>query len=272
MSPKFHTDPTRCIHCSICSQVCPKGLIQMVDGLPSMTEEASKRCNDCGQCVAYCPQGCATQQLSEHFEMPKAFSFDPSKTEILLRFLQSRRSYRNFQSTTVDESTMTAILETANYAPSGGNNRKLRWIVLKSPEKTKALTELIAQWFDKEARHHPVYGKRYAIDSILERYRNGKDVILRGAPHIAFVVGPSNHVWGPVDTGIALTYFNLACEAHDIGCCFAGYATKAAESQIVRQFLDVKDEETVWCAICFGKKTLHSVRVPNRGSVPVSYI
>lgn len=99
-------------------------------------------------------------------------------------FLRSRRSYRNFQDTPVEKSVVDKILQTANYAPSGGNNRKIRWIVVFDSQKTKTLTEMIAQWFDTEARHHPVYGKRYAIDSILSRYRNGKDVIMRGAPHI----------------------------------------------------------------------------------------
>lgn len=270
MTVKFHTDTNRCIHCGICTQVCPKGLIGQINGIPVMTEEASLRCNNCGQCVAYCPQGCAIQEFSKDFEMPATFQFKEDKTKELLSFLQSRRSYRNYQSVPIDDQVLKQILETANYAPSGGNNRKIRWIVFKSPEKTKELTELIATWFDTVARHHPVYGKRYAIDSILERYRKGKDVILRGAPHIAFAVGPKDHVWGPVDTGIALAYFNLACEAHDIGCCFAGYATKSAESEIVRNFLGLKDNETAWCAICFGKKTLHAHRVPNRGPVPLT--
>ena len=269
---KFSTNPDVCIRCGICTQVCPKGLIEMKNGMPFMSEEHSARCNNCGQCVAYCPQGCASQVLSEGLTLPKAHVYDAKKTEDYLSFLMSRRSYRNFQSEPVDRDTIVKILETANYAPSGGNNRKLRWIVFESPEKTKELTLLIAEWFDKVARYHPVYGKRYAIDSILERFNKGKDVILRGAPHVAYCIGPSNHVWGPVDTGIALTYFNLACEAFDIGCCFAGYATKAAEWEKVREFLDIKEGETAWCALCFGKKTLHAYRVPSRGPVPVTLI
>ena len=269
---KFKTDPNLCIHCGVCTQVCPKGLIEFKDGLPYMSEEHSVRCNNCGQCVAYCPQGCASQFFSEGINLPKAHEFDSKKTEDYLSFLISRRSYRNYQPTPVDHQVIAKILQTANYAPSGGNNRKLRWIVLESPEKTKQLSELIAEWFDKVARTHPVYGKRYAVDSILQRYHNGKDVILRGAPHVAYVIGPSNHVWGPVDTGIALAYFNLAAEAFDVGCCFAGYATKAAEWGKVREFLGLQEGETAWCALCFGNKTLHAYRVPNRGAVPVTLL
>ncbi len=272
METKFISDKEKCIKCGICTKVCPKGLIEFRDKTPIMSKEASLRCNNCGQCVAFCPTGAARQAFSEGVPLSSAFNFSSDNTQNLLSFLKSRRSYRTYQPTPVNHNVLIAILETANYAPSGGNNRKLRWIVIESPSKTKELTEMIADWFDKEARVHPVYSKRYAIDSILQRYRGGKDVIMRGAPHIAFAVGPSNHVWGPVDTGIALTYFNLACEAHDIGCCFAGYATKAAESENIRRFLGVQEGETVWCAICFGNKTLHAVRLPNRGKVPLTLI
>lgn len=269
---KFSSDSLQCLRCGICTQVCPKGLITMKDGFPFMPEELSERCNNCGQCVAYCPVGCAKQIFSDGAVLPKAHVFDSNRTNEYLNFLISRRSYRNFSAEPVNHEVIVQILETANYAPSGGNNRKLRWIVIENPEKTRELTLLIEEWFDKVARTHPIYGKRYAIDSILERFRNGKDVILRGAPHVAFAVGPRNHVWGPVDTGIALAYFNLASEAFDVGCCFAGYATKAAEWTSVREFLNLKEDETVWCALCFGKKTLHAYRVPNRGKVPVTIL
>lgn len=273
MSLPFYTDRSRCLRCGICTQVCPKALITAdAEGYPVMDAKAAARCNHCGQCFAYCPVGCAVQALSAGTDMPPALTYRADRTDELLSFLKSRRSYRNYLPDAVDDLTITRILDAANYAPSGGNNRKLRWIVLKTPDKTRELSELIADWFDKTARFHPVYGKRYAIDNILARYRSGKDVILRGAPHIAFAVGPADHVWGPVDTGIALAYFNLACESFDIGCCFAGYATKSAESDAVRAFLGLKDGEKAWCAVCFGRKTLHAVRVPNRGPVPVTFL
>lgn len=272
METKFKCDENKCIRCGICTRVCPKGLIHFSNETPVMDKDVSARCNNCGQCVAFCPTGAARQVFSEGMHLSPAWDFSAESTPDLLSFLKSRRSYRTYQPTPVKHETLVNILETANYAPSGGNNRKLRWIVLEDPSKTRELAEKISVWFDKEARYHPVYGKRYAIDSILERYRAGKDVILRGAPHVAFAVGPSNHVWGPVDAGIALIYFNLACEANDIGCCFAGYATRAAESEDVRKFLGIQEGETVWCAICFGNKTLHAVRIPNRGKVPLTLI
>lgn len=270
--PSFKFNPARCIHCGICTQVCGKGLIRMVNGSPVLPEELATRCNNCGQCVAFCPQKASIQSFSEGVALEDSLPFDAAMSETHLRFLKSRRSIRNYDPNPLSHEEIMRILEATHMAPSGGNNRTLRWIVLEDPKKTRELGELIATWFDTVCRTHPVYSKRYAIDSILERYRAGKDIMLRGAPHVIFSVGPSKAVWGQVDTGIALGYFNLACEALDVGCCFAGYATKAAESEIVREFLGVKEGESVWCALCFGRKTLHPVRVPSRGPIPVTIL
>ena len=270
---KFNCTAERCLHCGTCVFVCPKGLLRMnALGLPEMPEELSARCNNCGQCVAYCPTGAARHAFSEGAELEAVKPFDPALREPFLNFMRARRSYRTYSPERIPHEELCELLETANFAPSGGNNRTIRWIVFENPEKTAELREMIAEWFDTVCRTHPVYSKRYAIDSILERYRGGRDVILRGAPHVAYVVGPENAVWGPVDTGIALGFFNLACEALDIGCCFAGYATKAGEWEKVAQFIGLKPGEKVWCAICFGKKAAHAVRIPYRGKVPLTLL
>ena len=270
---KFTCLPAQCLRCGTCVSSCPKGLLRIsAQGFPEMPEELSARCNNCGQCVAYCPTGAAQQELSRGKALEAALPYEESQKALVERFLRSRRSYRSYSAEAIPREELMELLETANYAPSGGNNRTLRWIILEDPKQTAALREKIAEWFDTVCRSHPVYSKRYAIDSILSRYRAGKDVILRGAPHVAYCVGPEKAVWGPVDTGIALMYFNLACEAHYIGCCFAGYATKAAESDAVREFLGVKEGERAWCALCFGRKTIPPVRVPSRGPVPVTFL
>lgn len=269
---KFSFNEETCIGCGVCVRICPKGLIRMDTDGPKMDEASAKRCNNCGQCVAFCPAKSAMQEFSRGVELEDALAYSSERGPTILKFLKSRRSERIYQPDPVPHETLMRILETANFAPSGGNNRTIRWVVLENPAKTAELREMIAEWFDTVCRTHPVYSKRYAIDSILERFRGGKDVILRGAPHVAYVIGPEKAVWGSVDTGIALAYFNLACEALDVGCCFAGYATKAAEWDKVADFIGVKPGEKVWCAICFGKKAMHAVRIPNRGKVPLTLL
>jgi nitroreductase len=237
-----------------------------------MPEEVSGRCNNCGQCTAFCPTAAAVQSFSEGHQLEAVCCYEPGRADQYLSFLKSRRSCRSYSAQPLERSVIQTILEAANYAPSGGNNRTLRWIVVEKPETMAQIRALICEWFDTVCRTHPVYGRRYDVDSILARCRAGNDVILRGAPHLAYCAGPETAVWGGVDTGIALTYFNLAAESLGVGCCFAGYATKSAEMPQIRELLGVKEGEKVWCALCFGRKALQPCRVPYRGPVPVTFL
>lgn len=262
-----------CTGCGTCVFVCPKALLVLDNGRPMMPEENWARCNSCGQCVAYCPVGGAEQALSLGKSLDPVTPMTVSLGENIEGVLKSRRSYRTFSTLPVSRSLINRILDVVNYAPSGGNNRLIRWIISDNMAKSKEIAKLIADWMDTDCRTDPVLSKRYAVDSILKRVRQGKDVLLRGAPCVAFTVGPKEMTWGGVDSGIALTYFNLACEAHNIGCCFAGYAANAARmSDALRDYLGIKPDEDCYCAICFGHKTIAAHRVPARPAVPVSYL
>lgn len=231
-----------------------------------MIEGREYFCNDCGQCTAYCPEGAIIHNGIPADELERTTIPTCSASKTVLQALKQRRSYRNFSTQPVKQSDLEKILEVVGYAPSGGNNRFLRLIITK-PETTKKFLDLIAQWFDGDCRTDPVYGKRYAnkIESILERYRAGQDPILRNAPSVVFSVGPKTAVWGGVESGINLTYFNLAAETMNIGCCFAGYATAAAKrSQAVRDLLGIKEDEECFSAMIFGYKTIRAQRIPAR--------
>ena len=270
----FSFDEDRCSGCGTCVFVCPKGLLALEEGRPVMNEEKAHLCNACGQCVAYCPELASSQKLDEGKTLERVSIQTPAAENAVIQALKQRRSYRNYSILPVNRQTIEKILAVANYAPSGGNNRFLRWIITEKAT-TKKFLDLIAQWFDGACRTDPVYGKRYAnkIESILARYRAGKDPILRGAPSVVFMVGPKDMVWGGVDSGIALTYFNLAAEAMDIGCCFAGYATAAAKrSTAVRELLGIKDDEDCFCALCFGHKTVRAQRIPARPEPKVTIL
>lgn len=258
----------KCVGCGTCIPVCPKRLLILEDGRPRMIEGREHLCNDCGQCTAYCPEGAIIHNGIRADELERTTIPTSSASKTVLQALKQRRSYRNFSTQPVKQSDLEKILEVVGYAPSGGNNRFLRLIITK-PETTKKFLELIAQWLDGDCRTDPVYGKRYAskIDSILERYRAGQDPILRNAPSVVFSVGPKTAVWGGVESGINLTYFNLAAETMNIGCCFAGYATAAAKrSREVRELLGIKEDEECFSAMCFGYKTIRAQRIPARSS------
>ena len=269
----FSCNEDLCSGCGTCVFVCPKHLLTLEDRHPVMSEENADKCTECGQCVAFCPEGAAEQEISEGKTLGPSLPYDIKNKSIIDGALKSRRSYRTFAKRPVSSALIEEILEVANLAPSGRNARFLRWIVLPTPTKIREFNQTALNWLVNEAAEDSAFIKRYNPESMIELLKNGKDPFFCGAPAAIFLVGDKNQRWGEIDCAIAATYFNLAAEARNIGCCFAGRGTNIAQaSPALRQLLEVRDNESVYIGLFFGHKTVQAHHVPARGPVPVTFL
>ena len=270
----FSVARDRCLQDSHCLAACPRDLLTLDEaGFPVLAQEKEARCTRCGHCAAVCPT-CALQ-----IGVAEGESSEPIRQEDRVRFAQARqllrscRSVRNFRQQAVARQDIEELLQVARLAPSGGNNQMVRWVVVEGKESMRRMSDLVAQWFDTDARANPKYAARYAIDNILARYRGGEDVILRGAPNAVLAYTSNKASWGPVDSAIALTYFNLAAHAQGLGCCWGGYLTRAAEvSAPLKEFLGLEADQTVQGALVFGQPDLDYLAVPVRNPVQVRWL
>ena len=90
---------------------------------------------------------------------------------------------------------------------------------------------------EKDALHYKL---------LVRAYKNGNDVIARGAPHIIISVLPDEYAWKAEDGNTALAYFELSAHAHNVGCVWAGYFTSAARKcKPLRDALGIKDDEYI---------------------------
>ena len=53
--------------------------------------------------------------------------------------MQSRRSMRGFKKQELDDDTIRLLVDTVRYAPSAGNAQLWEFIVVRDPEKKKAI-------------------------------------------------------------------------------------------------------------------------------------
>ena len=51
-------DPSACVACGCCVKVCPRGAIQILQGITARVNRA--RCIGCGKCVRECPASVIT--------------------------------------------------------------------------------------------------------------------------------------------------------------------------------------------------------------------
>ncbi len=270
----FSVAREECLRDSLCLEVCARGLLTLdAEGYPALAPEKAGRCTRCGHCAAVCPV------MAIRLQVVDGEDIEPIRPEHDVSFAQARqlmrscRSARRFEERAVPRERIEALLQVARLAPSGGNNQMVRWVVVEGRESMRRLSDLVAQWFDTDARANPRHAARYAIDGILKRYRGGDDVILRGAPNAVIAHTSDKAAWGAVDSAIALTYFNLGAHSQGLGCCWGGYLIRAAEvSAPIQEFLGIPEGHTVRGAVVFGQPTVQYRAVPVRNPLQVRWV
>lgn len=194
-------DEEKCNRDGICAAVCPAELIKLEgEGIPKEIPNAEESCLACGHCVAACPEGALTNA-----RVTDCLPFREDKTadaETLEQFLKMRRSIREFKSDPVPRETLAHVIDTARWAPSAVNIQPVRWLVVENPEKTRQLASLMADWM--RVANVP-YFQRF-----IDAWDQGRDLVLRGAPHVIVAYASTENIWSPVDCAIAVTYLDLA--------------------------------------------------------------
>ncbi|MBR2850791.1 MAG: 4Fe-4S binding protein [Anaerotignum sp.] len=110
-------DKNKCIGCGMCVKDCFYSVISIQDG----KAQVSGSCFECGHCVAVCPVNAVSipeLPMEEVYEYDENCKMDP---ENLLRFMQFRRSVRQFKPDAIPKETLKMILEAGRYTPTAGN-------------------------------------------------------------------------------------------------------------------------------------------------------
>jgi nitroreductase len=176
--------------------------------------------------------------------------------------LMSRRSVREFEDQPVGREVLEALLDVARRAPTAVNSQKVHWIVVEGKANVHALSE------------ETVKGARSAgvKSALLNRWDDGYDVVLRGAPTVVVACAPEDYVWRTEDCAIALTFLELAAEARGLGACWAGFLTRIAATHApLRQMLSVPDGYIVCGGLMLGKGKYSYQRIPPRKPLSVQW-
>lgn len=97
-------------------------------------------------------------------------------------FLRSRRSIRAYQNRSVPREELTRLIEMARYAPSGHNSQCVEWLVLDNREELRKLAAVVMDWARWMIANMPQVALPMHMDRLVQRWEEGRDVILRDAP------------------------------------------------------------------------------------------
>ncbi len=265
-------DQNRCTRCSICSKICPVGLIDPADEnhLPQMTQAKASACINCGHCEVFCPAG----SLTLNFALDEKSSGTTEPREIsaegLGTYLKSRRSIRHFTAQKVEKEKIKQILDIVRYAASGMNAQPVEWMVVYDGKEVKRLAGFTIDWMRSlSSGDSPMspYAK-----GLVASWEHGYDPICRNAPHLLIANIPENSPIAPIDAIIALTHFDIAAPAFGLGTCWAGFVAGAAKLwKPMQEALALPEGRGVGYAMMFGYPHYKTYSIPRRNPARITW-
>ena len=264
-------DRSRCVQCGLCVSVCPRGLIRLEDGWPSLA--MPRLCVACGHCVAVCPESALDHErapLAGQLPLPDSNRPD---AESSLFFLRSRRSIRCFESKPVSRDLLRQLLEAARFAPSGGNSQGISYQVIDIRPQLRQLTASTVAWMEEPAQalspKAPVYAQYVAI------YRQGGcDSILRDAPALILGTAAKTFARGRENTLLALEYAELYAPTLGLGTCWAGLLEDAAFAGYppLLEALRLPGEKQLTGALMAGFPKIGFQRLVDRHPLDITFV
>lgn len=270
---KITISSSRCIHCNLCSRVCPIGIIGRQAGtmLPFIAPANDDRCIECGHCEAACPTD-AILLTGAHLQ-PTTFSVAADLSpEQVAGYFQARRSIRLYKPEPVDPVTLARIFDIVRYAPTGINRQALSWIVINGPEKVQAIARTIIDWSRSLLeKKHPM-ALQFRFDRMVDAWEKGADPICRKAPCLVIAHSLKEDKMAGTDATIALAHLELAAPSFKLGACWGGYiGIAAALSPEVCAALGIPEDHACHGVIMLGHPAVGYKRPPKRKLATITF-
>jgi nitroreductase/NAD-dependent dihydropyrimidine dehydrogenase PreA subunit len=267
---KIIVDQDRCTRCSICSKICPLGLVDSADEnhLPQVTESKASGCINCGHCEVFCPSGALTLDFALDEKRDGTIESAEISPDNLGTYLKTRRSVRHYTAQKVEKEKIEQIMDIVRYAASGMNSQPVQWIVVYDEKEVKRLSGLTIDWmrYLSESKN-PM--SAYAI-RLIAAWERGIDPICYNAPHLLIAHISENNPVAPTDAIIALTHFDIAAPAFGLGTCWAGFLAGAGRSwKPMQEALALPTGRAVAYAMMFGYPQYKTYSIPRRNPVQV---
>jgi nitroreductase/NAD-dependent dihydropyrimidine dehydrogenase PreA subunit len=259
-----------CTHCGICTEICPTRILSMGEhGPEAITPDA---CISCGHCVAICPQGAIDNHKTPLAQQSDLLEFPVLQSETAKLFLRSRRSIRCYQKKSISRDQLLQLVEIARFAPTASNSQGVSYIVVEDKEVIRKAIEATIEWMEGHLAGNPVH---WSFSHHVKAYReNGRDTILRDAPHIILATTNKNFPRGRENSVFAFTYLELYATTLGLGSCWAGLFEMCAFSgyKPLLELFPIPDDKEITGAVMVGYPQYHYKRVVDRNPLEIIWL
>jgi nitroreductase/NAD-dependent dihydropyrimidine dehydrogenase PreA subunit len=263
-------DETKCKKDGICARECPMVIIKLKDGngFSEMVPGGASICNNCGHCVAVCPNS-ALPHASVPVEKSPSIEKELEISED--QAVQFRRSVRFFKKQPVEKEKLPRLIEIARYAPSGGNLQLVEWTVFTDADRIKEIAGLTVEWMRKLMAKAPQSVPPYFL-LIIGAWDMEHNSVTWSAPVLIVACAPKEATTGMMDVSLALSYLELAAQKLGLGTCWAGLVEGALQgSAAVRESAGLPDGHPYHYPMMVGYPKRKYARLPERKAPKITW-
>jgi len=249
-----------CTKCGLCSKVCGSKRIEIgEDNYPHKIISAG--CNDCGHCVAVCPENAVhntRMDMKSFVEM-----VDPGiSIEQFTHLVRNRRSIRNYKKNPLIKEHIDKLMGVANYIPTGSNKQFLKYKFITDKELLVKISSAMASKVRRASKLINTFPlkyfiqeeKRRSLNRLLWLYDRGDDTYLRGTPCLLLIYTDEKYFkmpqWG---AGIASTTIDLAAQTLGVATMMNGYFISLAERyKSIKKLVQIPGNSSILAAMNLG--------------------
>lgn len=167
-----------------------------------------------------------------------------------------RRSVRKYTEEQIKDNELNLILESALYAPTGGNNQYTRFIVVQNHDKLKELNELVRKEFSGREIIDGVYQNK----TIIRAKKEGENYdFMFHAPTLVVAISPKNHGNSMADSANALENIQIAATSLGLGACWVNQLHWLTDFEPIRKLmyeLGMSEDEDIYGSVVLGYPAL----------------
>lgn len=238
-------NPSSCIKCGKCVQVCPSKIFTQEKASASIGLIHKESCIVCGHCVDVCP---TDSVLHSDFPAEKTHAIDyasmPTPKQLML-LIKSRRSNRTITTKPVPREMLEQIVEAGHCAPTASNGQSVSFTVITDPRLLLQVSDFTIGVFNKLAKFllnplvkcilkpfmKEVYGYVPAFERLAREHKEGKDPILRKATALLIIHTPTSNRFGCEDANLAYQNASLMAQALGVSQIYMGFVLTAIKQE-----------------------------------------
>ena len=183
----------------------------------------------------------------------------------VIEAIEKRRSVRSYTSDAVPREMIEAIIDAGNWAPTGHNRQRWRFVVVVEGEfrerlvsaATPIFRKVVGGWMEGQSelrrQHFIEFGPRclgwprQSYEDTLAQIRDLPDGVYWGAPAIIFVIGTAHDECAMVCQNMMLAATSLGS-----GSCIVGFGAQVTGDPDIVGALELEANEKIYGPVVIG--------------------